>query len=212
MKKVISILLCLSMVMSVVFAQVSASSSAIDELISFKIVEGDENGDLNLEGEVTRGQMAKIIVTALGISDINAFDTVFDDVKSTYWASGYIDMAQKFGIIHGMGDGTFLPENPVTNEQAVKMIICALGYEPLCLSRGVYPYSYMQVASQHGLLDDLDLLGTANAKRKDVFVLIHNALDIPLMKQTGYGADVEYTLMNGQNGIELQTLRTLYFE
>lgn len=212
MKKVICILLSLLMSVSVAIATDSDFDAKMDELVKFKIVEGDENGNLNLESEVTRAEMAKIIMAALGNGNIGTFDTIFDDVKSTYWASGYIDMAQKFGIIHGMGDGTFLPENPVTNEQAVKMIMCALGYEPLCASRGVYPYSYMQIASQRGLLDDLNLLGSANAKRSDIFILIHNALDMPLMKQTGFGANMEYTLMSGQNGVELQTLRTLYFE
>ena len=212
MKKIISILLCMAMVVSVVLATDDGFDSKIDELVNFKIVEGDQNGNLNLENEVTRAEMAKIIIAALGNKNIGTFDTIFDDVKSTYWASGYIEMAQKFGIIHGMGDGTFLPENPVTNEQAVKMIMCALGYEPLCKSRGEYPFSYMQVASNYGLLDGLNLLGSANAKREDIMILVHNALDIPLIKQSGFGANSEFTIMNGKNGVELQTLRTLYFK
>ena len=210
MKKIMSILLCLTMMISVCYAEVS--ENIIKEISGFGIIVGDENQDLNLEGAVTRAQMAKIVMTMLGNRETGAFDTVFADVKSTYWASGYIDMAQKFGIIHGIGDGTFLPENPVTNEQAVKMVMCALGYEPLCHSRGTYPFSYMQVASQVGLLNNLNLLGSAEAKRGDIMVLIHNALDIPLIKQSGFGANSEFTIMNGKNGVELQTLRILYFE
>ena len=38
------------------------------------------------------------------------------------------------------------------------------------------------------------------------------ALDVPLMMQTGFGAQIEYNIMDGSNGTKLFTLRTLLDE
>ena len=211
MKKFICLLIVLTLCTSTAFAQNTAFEAVTDELAELGIMQGDPDGNLRLDEEVTRAEMAKIITAALGMSVIEQTETVFDDVQKTYWASGYIDTAQKFGIIHGNGDGTFAPEDSVTNEQVIKMIVCALGYEPLALSRGGYPLGHIQIANTYGMLEGVDFVGTENALRGDVALLISNALDIPLIKQAGFGTNIEYQIMNGKNNVPLETLRTQYF-
>ena len=53
--------------------------------------------------------------------------TSFADVAAGHWASGFINTAVESGIIVGDGDGNFRPEDEVKHEEAVKMVICALG-------------------------------------------------------------------------------------
>lgn len=55
-------------------------------------------------------------------------ETAFDDVVADYWASGYINLASKQGIINGDGNGKFRPQDDVKYEEAIKMVVCALGY------------------------------------------------------------------------------------
>lgn len=54
--------------------------------------------------------------------------TVFPDVKPSYWASSYINMAAKGkGIIAGYVDGQFHPDRTVTVGQAVTILAAAAG-------------------------------------------------------------------------------------
>lgn len=40
--------------------------------------------------------------------------------------------------------------------------------------------------------------------------MVYNALDIPLMERTLYGAEEGYTVMNGTNDLPLHTLKNSY--
>ena len=51
----------------------------------------------------------------------------FSDVNSSDENYEAIDYLYRYGIINGMGDGTFAPSAGVTRAQFVKMMICAFG-------------------------------------------------------------------------------------
>ena len=156
-------------------------------------------------GTINRAEAAKIIVTMLGIGECERTDTVFTDVPKEYWASGYINTAYQMGIINGHGDGTFKPQQKLTNEQFAKMLVCALGYQPAV--GGVYPTGYFMKATQLGITTGLDLVGTDVAKRSDAAIMVYNALDVPIMYQNGYGSFTEYVIADGKNATSKITLR-----
>ncbi len=209
MKKIICIILTAFMAFSVT---ANANNDAIEELISFNIIEGDPNGDLRLEDSITRGEAAKVITHLLGVEAVEQAETVFPDVPKEYWASGYISVIHISGIINGMPDGNFEPTAPVTNEQLIKMIVCALGYYQKAEQFGGYPFGYMQLALTNGLLKGVDVSGMSPATRGDAAIILHNALDAPLMRQTGFGSKAEFVIMDGKNGNALETLRTTFFD
>lgn len=201
-------LLCLLLILSLCVGAFAADSFA--DLKKFGIMVGDPDGALRLEEEVTRAEMAKMIIASLGLSGTASLpcDTSFEDVTSAYWASGYIKAAQAQGIIHGKTETTFAPEDHVTNEEAVKMIVCALGYGEMAESRGGYPFGYMMQADKLGVLKDLDLVGADAALRGDIATMLTNALDIPLMVQVGFGAEVTWQILDGKNDVPKMTWRT----
>ncbi len=199
MKKIISLTIALLMIISnVAFAD--DFENIKHDLTKYNIITDYEIGTIN------RAEAAKIIVTMMGIGECERENTIFTDVTKEYWASGYINRAQEMGIINGHGDGTFKPEQKLTNEQFIKMLVCALGYEPA--TTGVYPTGYFMKATQIGITNTLDLTGTNVALRKDVAVMVHNALDIPLMLQTSFGDYTEYVIADGKADTEKITLRT----
>lgn len=199
MKKIIALTLVFIMsASSFVFAD--AMETIQKDLTKYNIITNYEIGTVN------RAEASKIILTMLGFKEFERTDTHFTDVPKEYWASGYIELAWQLGIINGHGDGTFKPEQKLTNEQFVKMLVCALGYEPAVT--GVYPTGYFMKATQLGITKNLDLTGTDVAKRADVAVMVYNALDIPIMKQSGFGSVVEFIIADGKNGVEYETLRT----
>ncbi|MFR7894442.1 MAG: S-layer homology domain-containing protein [Dysosmobacter sp.] len=67
--------------------------------------------------------------------------TIFPDVKPSHWASAYINMASKKGIISGFADGKFKPGQTVTAGQAVTILMRGLwGYKDEDMG-GVWPQS-----------------------------------------------------------------------
>lgn len=206
MKKV----LCLALVLLMGFSVLASGN--LEDLSRYGIMQGDPDGAMRLEDEVTRAEMVKIILSAQNLGDYakEQTHTKFEDVSIAYWASGYIHAAWQQGIIHGKSETVFAPEDAVTNEEAVKMLVTLLGYSQKAESMGGYPYGYMKMAEELGLLEGLNLTGTQNALRGDIAALVSTALDIPLMMQTGFGTDVTFQIMNGKGGAPLLTLRTKF--
>ena len=198
MKKIIALILIIIMSSSA-FVFADDTKRIQTDLTMYNIITDYEIGTVN------RAEAAKIITTMLGFKEFERTDTRFTDVPKEYWASGYIEAAWQMGIINGFGDGTFKPEQKLTNEQFVKMLVCALGYEPAV--NGVYPTGYFMKASQLGITKNLDLTGTNVALRSDVAVMVYNALDVPIMYQNGYGSFTEYVIADGKNATSKITLR-----
>ena len=216
MKKIIGLILALVMVLSTVSPVMAEdvtlindgyeTNTAIQVLKSLGIIVGDENGNLNLDKSITRAEFSTILLRELGMSNVvNTKDnTIFTDVPKTHWASGVVNYCYNAKIIAGYGNNTFGPDDTLTYEQAVKMLVCALGYEEMAKSKGTYPTGYLMVASNIGLLDNCD---NSNA-RFNIIQMCYNALDIPVMEQTGFGTDVKYEVMNKTNDHNKVTLLT----
>lgn len=183
MKRIISLILAVLFTFSTIYA-----SDYIAELDKYGVIEGDTDGNLRLEDSVTRAEMARIIVSLGGKKIVAKEDTVFSDVRASHWASGYIKEAYNSGIIAGMDNGTYLPENNVTYEQAIKMLVCALGYGVKAEMKGGYPLGYIKTADEIGLLKELEFNGKSNARRGDIAILVHNALDIPILEMQSFDA------------------------
>jgi hypothetical protein len=169
-------------------------SEAVDVLSALKILNGYEDGSFKPDGKITRGEFSKVVAGAIGLAEsakANATGGIFKDVAADLWSSGYIATAYQAGIVNGMGDGTFAPEAEVTYDQAVKMLVAALGYTPKATALGGYPTGYMMVANQEGIT-----VGTANAaggaSRATVARLVYNALTVPMMDQTSFGKDAAF--------------------
>ena len=120
MKKIISLLLAIAMMLSVapVFA---ADAEAVLRVQALGIIQGDENG-MRLEDNITRAEFSAIICRLAGISNPNGMKQSFADVDENHWANGYISTAVSLGIVNGMGDGTFAPKATVTRAQSAKVV------------------------------------------------------------------------------------------
>ncbi len=71
----------------------------------------------------------------------------------------YTTLAKEMGIIHGYGDNTFRPENPITFNEAVKMLVCAFGYIWQVDEMGGYPRGYTKTAAEEGVITEQGLDG-----------------------------------------------------
>jgi hypothetical protein len=75
---------------------------------------------------LTRAEFAKIMVSLLGEKPNPSAPQVFDDVDPNSWYYGDVTKARELGIIHGVTDTTFAPNEKITREQMAIMINNAL--------------------------------------------------------------------------------------
>lgn len=200
MKKLLALMLSVAMVLTMgtsVFAYSDVKedtyvSEAVTVLSNLDILNGYEDGSFKPEATVTRAEMAKIICEMMGYDNLGNVTTVFNDVPKEHWASGYISTINGLGIICGYGDGNYGPEDPVTYNQAAKMIVCGLGYGVIC---DTYPSSYLAHANTLKLFTNVKGGGEVEATRGDIAILVYNALDAAMLVQTGFGSHNEYKVV-----------------
>lgn len=173
---------------------------AAELLGALGIMVGDaESGNFRPADPILRSEMAKVAVYAVGLEDVannSTQPTRFPDVVANHWGNGAINVADQQGMIIGDDVGTFRPDDNVSFEEAVTMIVRALGYEPAAKANGGYPTGYMVVASSNQLLKGVNAAGSSPATRGDVAQLVFNAMTVNMMEQTGYGSDVNYEVVD----------------
>jgi len=213
MKKLISLILIIIQLLTV-SALADApilSDKQKEDLYNLGIMTGDENGDLRLDDKITRAEAAKMICTTGNITLYpDSQEKPFNDVAPDHWAYKYILGAKENKIINGDENGNFNPEDDITNEEIVKMIVCLLGYDTMAEMKGGYPAGYTFVASKLEITDGLALKPDTPAIRSDVAIMIARSLDIPLMVEKSEGDNDEnkiFVILDGKNGLPFSSIR-----
>lgn len=185
MKKIalISLLIIAILAMSsMVFAATSFSDvkntkyeTAVTKLASSKIVNGFEDGTFRPGENVTRAQMAKLLVEALSLKNVTGVAlTQFPDVTSSNWFYSYVKTAVDNKIIVGYPDGTFKPNDNVTFAECMAMIIRAMKLEDSMTDK-TWPTAYMTKANQLGLLNNVTYTDANNpASRGEISISLYN--------------------------------------
>ncbi len=158
------------------------------------IMKGDDAG-FRPNDSIKRSEFAAVVVRALGYEDAvkaAAGTTAFADVEANHWAAGYINVASGLNIINGYGNGNFGPDDNVTYEQAVTMIVRALDYEEVAKASGGYPIGYLVVAAEEDITEDAEGDSGTAASRGIVANLVDNALEVPMMVQVEFGSDTKW--------------------
>lgn len=207
MKKRISMLVAVIMIMTsfmsvfnvnAAFSDVADDykyKNAITTLSKLKIINGYDDGTFGPEKEITRAEFTKMVVYILGYDELSTKITQFNDVPESHWANANIKVAYDLGIVNGFDDVTFKPDSPVTYEQALKMMVCALGYQIDAERNGGYPVGYQNQANTLELTKGISGLAyTANAPRGAVAQIMYNALEVEMQEKQNNGY-----VKNGKN-------------
>ena len=187
------------------------NSAQAERLSSLGIMNGDPDGNMRLNDNITRAEAAKMLCIAKTTQDVidsSEITESFNDVPESHWAYRYICYAKKNGIVNGDENGNFNPEANITNAEIAKMVVSLLGYSVFADNNGGYPIGYMLAATRFGVTDGLTLVTDSPAIRNDVGIMINNALDIPLMVNTSENGEEEFSIMDGNNGYHRKTLLT----
>ena len=150
MKKILSLVLVLSLVLgtfSFAFAATPEDvvgedyQEAVETLMALGVVNGYPDGTYKPEKAVTRAEMTKLLVEAQGYGELAmGAKASFTDAQG-HWAEAYIGFAASMDIVNGYPDGTFKPDAVMTMDEALTMVVRALGYTDDVL-KGSWPTNY----------------------------------------------------------------------
>lgn len=131
--------------------------------------------------------------TAVGTSGsdvgekIEAIPVVFNDIEGVTWASEAILALADKGIVNGKGDGKFKPDDDVTREEFVKIIIGALGMSDAKYEGNAFSdvkdsdwfCKFVNIANENQIVKGIggEMFGVGeNITRQDMVVMVYNAL------------------------------------
>lgn len=159
-------------------------ANAVTVLNKLSIINGYEeaNGTFTFKpyNNVTRAEFAALLLRMLGMDQTAApLVAPFPDVPTSLWAAGTIEAAKNLKIITGYEDGTFGPNNNVSYEEALTMIVRAIGYENYSAPVADVWYSrYVNSAQRLGITKNaVGAVGTP-ATRSCIAQFIYDTLEV----------------------------------
>ena len=130
MKKIISLILAVCILPQISAISAPAYSDNVRELLAeLSIMQGDPDGNMRYDDLVSRAECTKMVVATSSFRDsvaLGSKTSPFSDVPYTHWASPYVTVGVKNGLLKGYLDATFRPANHVLYEEAVTMFLRVL--------------------------------------------------------------------------------------
>ena len=202
MKKVIALFLTVALALSSVIAVYAEDTDNTDNnsyshefevLSALGFADGLKEHYRDFSEDMTRADFVGLCARLTGrVGDKS--DSVFSDVTSGGYMEQEINTAAQIGLISKAD--TFMPDEPITSEQACKIIVSLLGYNMLAELDGGYPTGYVKQASKLGLTKKI--LGKNEITKQEGLDLIYKALsaDVLQFKGSGYQAIEGETILS----------------
>jgi hypothetical protein len=202
---VLTVIFSVSMLATVAFADNSLviHENVIFDLQSYGILQGKGDGDLALDDNVTRAEFCAFVVRLMRAAQVPYSDS-FTDVSKNDWFAGDVAFLSGAGLVNGNELGEFRPNDNVSYTDAMKILVCALGYKIVAEESGGYPEGYISVGTKIRLNDGISANREDFLTRGAVVLMLHNALDIEILEPVSYG-DTDLTY-----GLSGKTFRSLF--
>lgn len=182
-------------------------ANAVNTLSIMSIINGYEDGSFKPDQNVTRAEFAAMLMRTLKLGHLGdtsaaglPFSDIDDNNSDINWAIPNINTCYSMGIINGYDDGTFKPSANVAYEEAVKMIVCTLGYGAGAdVSKTPWYVDYMDAATRTGIVKIASKIGTAGtpATRACIAQLLYDSLEVGLIEN---GMITEKTILSDYLG------------
>ncbi len=193
MKRIIAFLTTITVLVSLLCGAVPALADSADDafgdkLALLKMLDIIDGVDANADKDtiVTRAEFAKYVAGIMGLKDFSSNELdYFDDVPADHWAKDAVNALVQRGVISAAADRKFNPSAKITTHEALKMVLCAVGYGEYANIKGGYPTGYMFIARRLGITmkeeGDLTLYNAIQ--------LLYSALLTPLYEQVVFTTD-----------------------
>lgn len=162
-----------------VFAENYTAEDVAPLLSELEIMVGDTNGDLHLDNFVSRAEFTKVAVASSNYRNSVALSlktSSYEDVPSSHWAAPYIRVGVTSNFCKGYLDATFRPDNTVTYEEGITMLLRVLGYTDDDFGSS-WPYGQVGLAEKLGVSRGVDAQIGEELTRRKVALLLYNTLN-----------------------------------
>ena len=201
LKKVLALVLAMSTVFGLSVSAGAAATDfndydeignkeAVEVMNALNVIGGNNNGDFNPDGYLTRAEMCKMVSYVMNGGKAPVLSTSatpsYSDIKG-HWGEAYIEYATSMGIVGGVGGGKFSPDSTLTGTQAAKMMLTAMGYDATVFGFGGtgWDLNVNRYANEAGLYDSLgSLQPNLPITRDDAAQLMYNAIQATMMKRS----------------------------
>lgn len=122
----------------------------IDALGTYRILRGKDGGRFDPTGSLTRAELCAMLAQALNVT--TGTDAGFTDVTERDWFFSPVGAMARLGLVQGTGDGRFLPNGTLTQEQ----FFTVMGRLAAFLNFSAYEYD--DIFRDEALLDTQPLL------------------------------------------------------
>ena len=182
-------LLLLSLVPCEVFAKDNALSDEVKLIEYIGIAAGLEE---RAEESISRAEFLSwsLKLARIEVGKVSE-EPLFNDVTAGHSYAAVITAAAERGIISGMGQGSFRPDDAITVSDAAIMLINAMGYKYEA-SAGEYVI-YDKLSRAMGLLDDVTYPMGDTLTGKNAAIMLFNALNSPEIGFESLGVKVDLT-------------------
>lgn len=189
----VAVMLTLSTLVITASAKTTLDDKELMDVKTFRLLEDEAK----LNEEISRAEFARLTVRltnreqfayAMGTTD------AFSDVVQSHWANIYIGLLRSLKIISGDGSTCFYPERAITYNEALKILVGALGYDLYAQSEGGYPFGYNAVAMRLGMTKGVECGDVLTYE--DAMQMFYNCLDIGYMEQQTTTGNEEYYISN----------------
>jgi methionine-rich copper-binding protein CopC len=181
MKRTLSLVLALVMVLGSFGAAFAADAETTDELSAgafletVGVLEGDDDGNLMLDKTLLRRDMVILLSRLMGAEETAAEfpseSLAFEDITDAYY-NGYIAWSVNNGLIEGHSETVFGFNENVTAQQYVTVLMRALGYE---VADEDYA-AVLETAAELGLCEGLEVENEDEILRGQMAVMTLNTL------------------------------------
>lgn len=157
MKKIQSLLLVMVLLVGLCAVPVQAATPqetyAANQLVTLGLLTGYPDGSLGLERNITRAEMAVLLVRLLGYENnvvLGSEKYQFTDISNSYWGQLWIQKTAALTLMIGFPDQTFRPEQPITYAETVALMVRLMKKEADLV--GEWPMNYMDLGGEIGIL------------------------------------------------------------
>lgn len=153
----------------------------------------------NPDGKVTRTVFADAVASMMNENLDKYVGTVVGDMTASDKGMLYLTDLK---LMKGYGDGVFLPQKEISVNEALKIMLSALGYSTTAQAEGGYTQGYVKIAYDMDMMEGVTSVNDGILTYANFVKLIVNSIDANIMTiesaaNLGDTANVTYSVQEG---------------
>ncbi|HEX9058903.1 MAG TPA: S-layer homology domain-containing protein [Clostridia bacterium] len=157
-------------------------SAFLDEIFGLPFYDGGYKPERNL----SRASFIQLAISADGYrnekSDRKNEVSCFKDVTKNDWYNGCVNAAKKHELINGYSDMNFKPNELITYDDVIVIIIRMLGYETEVKGSNPYTKGYLDLADKLGITKGIERSPGEPITFATALRMLYNAMSVKLME------------------------------